>query len=62
MTLTINVREHRRGNKNNGHSEKKPGNVGYTRLNTKTNKTKQKNITMRKQTQITYIEQVYHDS
>jgi hypothetical protein len=30
MTLTINVREHRRGNKNNGHSEKKPGNVGYT--------------------------------
>jgi hypothetical protein len=23
MTLTINVREHRRGNKNNGHSGKK---------------------------------------
>ena len=62
MTLTINVREHRRGNKNNGQSRKKTGNIGYTRLNTKTNKTKQKNITIHKQTQITYIRQVYHDS
>ena len=61
MTLTINVREHRRGNKNNGHSGKKPGNVGYTRLSTKTNKTN-KHTTIRKQTQITYIKQVYHDS